>query len=225
MWVNALVLWSLPVLLACVFLLCRKVVCGRQAENSSVDSDCRNSHHVFRFRLKTLLALFVLFGAILATDRILWRDARHQSQLISRIHSYGGSVLYDFQYSPDTLRSNLVWKPASPPPDIVRVLGDDLWAEVVCVLFDSNPVTDSVLNSLIVDLEGLTELCYVRIMRPEFTRSGLEDLGKLRQLKILEINGEGLSEADSDKLQQLLPNCEILINRVRVVSPFGKLDP
>lgn len=217
MWADALILWLLFVISACIFLLCRKLAYSSQVERSSDKAHCSTSRHVFRFRLKTLLVFFLLFGAVFAVGYLFCRDAWHQRQVINRIHSFGGSILYDFQYEPSSiLHSKPNRIPVSPPPNILRLLGDDLWAKVVCVLFDSNPVTDDMLGSLIVDLQDLKELHYLRIMRSRLTRKSLDNLKRLQQLRILDIKGEGLCESDITKLHQLLPTCEIIIGEKRV---------
>ncbi len=82
------------------------------------------------------------------------------------------------------------------------IFSDNVWI----VHFIGTPVTNAELEHL----KGLTQLRSLDLARAKVTDDGLEHLKGLTRLRQLHLKGTKVTDEGIKKLQEALPNCEIV---------------
>lgn len=139
---------------------------------------------------------------LLASAGMSWlavkvQQARRQRQAVEAIRALGGFVTYD--YGIDQAYGHPLNAPAPGLGGLRRVLGADLFADVVRVNLDSTVVTDAQLECL----ENLPQVRWVNLFNTRITDSGLEHLKRLRHLERLELGGTQVTDAGLEYLEGL----------------------
>lgn len=108
-----------------------------------------------------------------------------------------------YDYAIDQAYGHPVNAQAPGPGWLRRVLGADLFADVVRVNLDSTDVTDAQLECL----ENLPQLRWVNLFNTRITNAGLKHLQRLRHLERLELGGTQVTDAGAEYLDGL-PNLQ-----------------
>ena len=156
-----------------------------------------------------LIGLFVcIIGAVFLCEYF-----NKQSQVVRKISSLGGSVLYDYEYDFREEAHRIPgFEKAATPHLIFRVFCPDLVGNVVYVQLESNPQTPFsawTLNGL--DLESLHHLQHIILEGSGFHAENIQFLYGLKNLKVLVLKDTALKSEDVGKLQAALIQCEIHI--------------
>jgi len=113
-----------------------------------------------RFSLRTLLIVVVLLSVGLAWSALKMREAERQRKAVEAIRRTGGLVVYDYQW--DTFGGPLAVEEPPAPVWLTRLLGEDLFANVVFVeLYDCE-----FGNAGLQHLTGLTKLNRLEVDAP-----------------------------------------------------------
>jgi hypothetical protein len=176
-------------------------------------SNKRTWRRHLHFRLRTLLALILVFGSGLGWLARLVRSTQIQRNVVTAISQAGGYVMYDWE-----------WKNLLPIPNgkpvwprwLVDRVGADYFGNVSFVHFDHNPkATDVELAHLreltgleqlyLCDtgvrdpglgyLSGLTRLQFLNLRRTQLGDEGLGHLKGLTSLRVLLLRGTRVTDA------------------------------
>ncbi len=187
------------------------------------------THHprrrFFRYSLRTLLLVVTVFCIWMG---ITVKRARDQERAVATIEDVGGSVLYDYQIaSPSPFPPG----PSPPGPKWLRdLIGIHYFDSVAAVLLVGPGVNDecfaaikrftdleilSLFQTKVTDvglehLKGLTNLQRLYLNNTRVTDAGLEHLKGLTDLQRLDLMNTNVTDEGIKKLQQALPNCEII---------------
>jgi hypothetical protein len=166
----------------------------------------------FRYSLRTLLAAVTLVALALG----VWvHRAERQRRAVAAIRDMGGHVFYDFERLPefDPTTGELVFDlPA--PAWMMNGLGWDYFADVTVVILSYSNMTDERMPLL----KAFPEMKRFQIGtdqrlagRPvQVTDASIELLASFTSLKYVNLSGAQVSAKGVDRLQQALPNCEIV---------------
>lgn len=160
---------------------------------------------LFRFSLRTMLALIGVFGVWLSAKV---NQAQQQKAAVEWVRQTGGTVLYDYEiviYGPLPF-SDSERKP--PGPRWLRDLtGIDYFATVEFVAIGRNGWVDL---SPLAKFKGLK---IVRLGLPselgDVSKPDISSLTHLKDLRYLMLGKRDVSEADAARLQAALPECDI----------------
>ncbi len=135
----------------------------------------------FQYRLLTLFVVVTAFCIFMST---VGRKMRERAA-VAEIKSAGGRVKYDWQQSDGAVAPGPAWLGA--------ILGQDFFAEVVCVGFvrPGRVATDANLTHV----RAFPKLERLILRSSEITDAGLGQLGLLRNLKELDLHVAGISDA------------------------------
>jgi len=159
----------------------------------------------FQFSIRTLLIVTALSAPLLGLFAHWSHKAQQQRAAVEAIRATGGAVMYD--YHKRNLDSPPYW-----PKRLVDTLGTDYFATVKLVGWgvhygnlENTPATDDALKPL-ESLPGVREL---ELFGP-LTDAGLEHLKNLTELKRLDLRHTLVTEDGVERLQKVLPNCEVV---------------
>lgn len=182
----------------------------------------------YQYRLRTLLVAVTLVGCGMGWLGFKIRIAARQEADVAALVKLGGSVEYD--YDTDG-HGNRVYNAVPPGPKWLRaLLGDDLFRNVTGFDLTDTPATDIELKHLrhltalewlhldgtqitdagLEQLEELTKLKELTLVRTQVTDAGMDHLKGLVELGELHLYGGQVTSAGAKKLQQALPDCQIL---------------
>jgi len=171
----------------------------------------------YQFNLRTLLIGVLLVSLPLSWFACRVQEARKEREAVEALRDVGVAVVYDYQLSdghvsvPDNLGnadmygigSNDLAEPPGPPW-LRRLLGDNFFANAVYVILLRGTDTDLAHVTAFTHLEAL-ELC-----DSEVTDSGIIQLVECPELRYLGIRHTKVTPGGVKKLQEALPNCQIL---------------
>ena len=147
-------------------------------------TDPRPKRRWFQYSLRTLLLLVLLVSLPLSWLATKIQQKKAERRAVAEIERLGGEVEYDYEWGIAPLPPGATWEVSRPGPAWVRkLLGDDFFSDVVCVMCGFND---------------------------ELTDDGLEHLKDLTQLQRLNLCGTNITDAGYEKLKQALPDCRIL---------------
>ncbi len=182
-----------------------------------------------RYSLRQLLIAITLIAIFLGFFSQSLLQARKQRQVVATINQLGGVVLYKIDDHGDgwSQTESVVLLPSWLP----SVLGEDVFANVGHVDLDGRSVRDADLqpfgdvfkdlehltlnNTQITDaglehLKGLSNLFFLRLNSTQITDVGLVHIEGLTKLRWLDLGNTKVSAGGVKKLQQALPNCQII---------------
>ncbi|MEM6365455.1 MAG: hypothetical protein AAF745_13595 [Planctomycetota bacterium] len=149
---------------------------------------------LFRFRLRTLLVIVLLFAVLSAWIGDDLIRSRVQRPVVARIEAAGGNVYYDYQVRPTGIH------PDTPPPGsqfVQSLFGKDIYATATCVSFhNAQPTNDDVKS-----FQQLPGLLDVAINGNKITDECINDLVKIRHLRSLNLSSTTISPAGISKLR------------------------
>lgn len=151
--------------------------------------------------------LVCIFGAVFLCEYF-----NKQSQVVRKISSLGGSVLYDYEYDFREEAHRIPgFEKAATPHMIFRVFCPDLVGNVVYVQLESSqaPFSSGTLNGL--HLESFDHLQQITLEGSGFHAENIQFLYSLKNLKVLVLKDTDLNTEDVGKLQAALSQCEIHI--------------
>lgn len=167
-----------------------------------------------QFSLRTLLLFMLLASIGLSWVAVKMEQARKEREAVEAIRKTGGSVGYDYEFSPSGNRV-VNGKPRTPAW-LRRVLGEDFFDSVVAAtvnndaalehlkrfkqLRDVNLYGHQITDSGIEHLEALTQLRNVYLYEIAITDAGLEHLKGLTQLEELYLNGTRITDGGLEHL-------------------------
>lgn len=180
----------------------------------------------FQYSLWTLLIVITLCAVSCSWLALKLRQARRQRETVAAIEKLGGNVRYDEWFGRDSDQSTRTPAPAW----LYNLLGDGFFRTVTVVDFRGNAIGDvdlaylkslpqlqSVLvsNTFVTDkglvhLRDLPNVLNIDLSSLEVTDAGLECLRGLNQLKVLDLLNTKVTNKGVTRLQQALPNCEIM---------------
>jgi hypothetical protein len=189
----------------------------------------RRTRKFLQFSLRTLLIFVLLVSIGMSWFAVKMEKARRQKEAVEAIRKMGGCVYYDYQFGED--RAFLAT--AEPPyPQWARaLLGDDFFFDVDCVspIFNGTFRDDEAihlkalknLNTLALSgtditdaglehFEGLASLEHLYLGYSQVTDAGLEHLEGLTRLDVLYLEQTQVTPEGVKKLQEALPDCEIV---------------
>jgi hypothetical protein len=154
------------------------------------------------------------------------RDRFRQHSAISQIEALGGIV--GFQHEWDSSRKCKSGLEAPGPHWIRRVLGNNFFAVVRAVIFDSAHISTSTFGLVrhlktlkelgVVDctldsnslsqLGGVPNLSYLSLCGTPLNEIDVESLKELKRLRTLVVTGTGLSNESVELLRRFLPQCQ-----------------
>ena len=168
----------------------------------------------FRYSLRTLFVLMVLFAIACSWFAVRMKRARRQEEAVKAIREAGGYVWYGSSSTP-------------PGPAWMRkLLGNDFFATVNLVVSMGNDAdlkllkglsnlrTLDLTNTHVTDaeleaLEGLAKLQLLCLRNTQITDAGLQHVRALTSLGHVNLSRTRVTEEGVKKLQQALPNCHI----------------
>ena len=187
---------------------------------------------LFRWRFQFSILSLLLLPLVVAIPCTWLAEARTQRVAAEGIRNAGGEVVYDYELDAlaDQLRRERIWPgkaiPVAKPPRLTwlrKVLGEDLFADVIWVSLDNSAVSDAgmadleglphlqnlvlrgleVTDAKLEHLEGLTDLQHLVLEDVKVTDAGLEHLKGLTQLRWLFLSGTKVSDAGLENLKGL----------------------
>ncbi len=189
-----------------------RVTWGRIGYHSSMDDSrpSKSRRPWLRFSLRALLVLVLLLSVPLGWFSWKMDRAREQREVVEGISELGGYIIYDYEFDET---GELIWEAEPTTPAWLRKwLGDDFFCDVTRVGCSSTHFTDAELEHL----KGLTNLKSLHLKSMQVTDAGLEHLKGLTNLKELWLLNTQATEDGVKKLQEALPDCEIIHARVGV---------
>ena len=180
-----------------------------------------------QFSLRTLLIVVLVLSLPSSWLGVKLHEARKQREAVGAILEAGGTVLYEYQFDES---GKFVAQAEPPTPAWLRsLLGDDLFRDVAYVSpgrdsgdaeleqlkgltslrrlnLDGGEVTDAGLEHL----KGLTSLEELDLSHTQVTDAGLKHLKGLASLEYLGLCCNKVSNEGVKKLQEALPNCQII---------------
>jgi hypothetical protein len=188
----------------------------------------------FSFSLRTLLVFVTLAGCGFGWFGLKVQEARRQQAAVAATERLGCDVGYDYQFDS---QGDFVPNQTLPGPVWLHsLLGDDFFRKVYSVrgfyffrrkdrpFIDADLELVKELTTLkvlylwgtkvsdagLANLQGLTRLEELDLRCPHVSDAGLDYLKGLTQLKELRLYDTQVSDGGVAKLQQALPNCNIL---------------
>jgi hypothetical protein len=180
----------------------------------------------FQFSFRSLLFFLAVLSIPLAWFAWEMDKARRQREVVERIVTVRGPVLYDYQER--KLRRGVI-PPPSPPGWLPRLLGHDFFCDLVVVDWSRSPIGDDDLSPMrrmtklerlwlndtqitnrgLAHLEEMAELRMLSLGKTQITDGGLAHLGKMTKLELLnlvdtQISDDGLADLEGmTELEQL----------------------
>lgn len=156
----------------------------------------------FQFSIRSLFVLVLAVAIPSAWLAAEMERARRQTELVDWIKSLGGSVQYDWNFTPDYLSASA----QPPPPTWLRTtLGDDFFFEIEGVQLNHKRITDADLQRL----QGLPRVRLLEFADTAIGDAGLDHLTGLSELHWLWLGWTRVTDAGINRLKQALPNCNV----------------
>ena len=157
----------------------------------------------FRFSLRTLLILTAVFAAWLG----VWVDrARKQRRAVTMIEEAGGSVVYDYNYTPSRKPEGPAWLRES--------IGNEYFDDVLQVNLDFSRATDAALDYL----SALPKMAGVGLRDARITDEGLKHLADCEQVRWLVLDRTQATDAGLVYLKQLPELQSLSLQHTRVTD-------
>jgi hypothetical protein len=173
-----------------------------------------------QFSLRVLLVLVALagVGSWWFTQRL--ESARAQAAAVQQLRSAGAMLYYDFEVDHDL--NFVAGRPRDsfdPPPrfSLSRVLGDDFFSDVTVV--NSWEMMDDSQLQTVADCRNVRAL----LLGIPLSERSLPILKRMTSLKLLDIQGSGLSESAIRELQAALPRTRIYHDSNPRQGPWGNV--
>ncbi len=132
-------------------------------------------HRRFQFTIRSLLVLTAAVAVSCSCIAVKVQQARRQKEAVAAIVKLGGTASYDYDENYHSNNEQRELRPEPQAPEwMQRLLGEDLFSQVVFVWLCGSPVTDTELEPL----KGLTHPMWLRLHDTQVTDEGLK---KLRQ--------------------------------------------
>lgn len=175
----------------------------------------RRRHRWYQYSLRTALVVMLLTGVGVSWFATKARQARRQREAVQAIVKLGGSIQYDLDLDGMSRESNTdePWLQTLPRSGALasrfqHLLGkDSVGAVVWAVIPKQTQVSDK-------HLKQLADLSQLRVLwiwnGADVSDAGLRHLKGLAKLRVLSLGGSGVTDEGVKKLQQTLPECEII---------------
>ncbi len=183
----------------------------------------------FQYSLRSLFLLMFLASLGMSWVAVRIKRAREQKAAVEEIRKLGGVVVCDYEL--DNSGNEL---PSARPPGpawLRDLLGEDFFATVVHVYFNSSWVTDAslvhltqltqlqrfdlfsrqVTDSGLYHLKGLTHLQTLGLEDTRVTDAGLEHLKGMTELRSLVLTVPNVTPNGVERLGQALPKCQLSV--------------
>jgi hypothetical protein len=152
----------------------------------------------FQFSIRSLLVLVIVVALPCSWMAAEMKKAREHKEAVEAIYALHGDVCNIFPYNLHHEPRVFLW--------LCGLLGVDFLMEVDCPELHGKLVGDDQLECL----RSLPEIGYLDISGTVVTDAGLDHLRGLKHLMTLRLSGTKVTEDGIMKLQQALPNCEIV---------------
>jgi hypothetical protein len=190
---------------------------------SDQPSNPKPFRHWYQYSLRTLMIVVTLFAVACSWFAVKMKQARRQREAVEAILKSGGTVAYDYECD----KSGKVMPSTEPfaPIWLRNLLGDDFFYDIVYAEVSNDTALAQLQNfpqlkwlqaiqSGITDngmqhLGTLTQLKRLSLEYTQVTAAGLEHLNVLPRLDRLDLGDNKILNEDLEKLQHILPNCNI----------------
>jgi len=164
-----------------------------------------------QFSLRTLLIFVTVFCLCLGILGITVKRARDQRMAVEAILAIGGTVTYEngeirrgVSQSPQSRFRLLQWGPRKPPRPpglewLRNFFGDEYFYRVESVKLVGPKVTDATLEAV----GRLTDVKWLNLRQTEVTKGGLEHLKELTNLQSLSIENTRVTDAGMEHMKGL----------------------
>ena len=195
-------------------------------------------HWRFQFSVRSLLIFTVAVAIPFSWLAVEMKAAREQKAVIKAIEKVGGFVAWGPPNAPGWLRdvfgNDFIGSVFSVNFNQAEITDSDMehvkvFTHVRSVMVRSAKVTDTGLRNLeglsqlqhlvlqvnvtdkgLEHIKGLSQLQMLILSGPQITDKGLEHIKGLSQLQMLTLSGPQITDEGVKKLQQELPNCQIV---------------
>ena len=163
-----------------------------QKPSASPTRDARRRNSMIR------IAVLLVIGAA-AVGYMAYRaqGKSAQAEATRRVRVLGGSVMYNYNGARSSEPQGPAW--------LRTVLGDEYFVTVDGIQIVDPNLTDQTVVELVDHLQRLPDLQLVELTSPKLTDACLEALGKLTQVRKIQIVGDGLTPEALKKLDDALP--------------------
>ena len=201
----------------------------------------------FQFSLRSLLALVVVVALPCSWLAVEMKKAKQQAEEVAEIRKWSevaiNAATYIFQkeiydYQVDERGRLLANRRPQAPAWLLRLLGDDFFAQVHEVIFCADQTTDADLEHLkrldrlqvltivqtqitdagLGNLKHLNQLQVLWIEAPQFTDAGLENVKGLSQLQVLHLDKTQLTDAGLEHLKGLKQLSDLSLKYTQVTD-------
>jgi hypothetical protein len=164
----------------------------------------------FQFSIRSFLLLAIAVAVPCSWLAVEMKKASNQKAYVATIRGNGGEAWYlDVQLqvpsiSPAAAATERKW--------LRDLLGEDFFYDVTSVNMDATVTDLSVTNAdlkPLAQLPQLRSLFFHRLYKPKLTDDGLDHLRSLSHLRFLDLRGSSVTDAGVEKLQKVLPDCQI----------------
>jgi hypothetical protein len=182
----------------------------------------------FQYSLRTLLVFVTRCAVARSWLAVKLQQARRQREVVAEIRKVGAVVYHDWESD-----GNLTALPNPHPPWpkwLRSLLGDDFFQSVIQIYFYTEEATDAEVEHLrglsqlkelelggthvtdagLEHLRGMSRLTELDLGFTQVTDAGLGHLKGLSQLQYLDLRTMQVTDGGVKRLQQALPNCEIV---------------
>jgi hypothetical protein len=186
-------------------------------------SNPKSKSRWYQYSLRTLMIVVTLFAVACSWFAVKLQQASSRREAVEAIRKAGGSIFYDYQID----KSEKVIPGAEPfaPICLRNLLGDDFFYDVVYAEVSSDTalaqlkafpqlkwlqaIQSGITDNGMQHLETLTQLKRLSLEYTQVTATGLEHLNVLPRLDRLDLRDNKILKEDLEKLQHILPNCNI----------------
>ncbi|MGO8751436.1 MAG: hypothetical protein ACLQNE_36275 [Thermoguttaceae bacterium] len=181
----------------------------------------------FQYSIRTLLLVMLLASIGMSWVAVKMQGSRKQRGAVEAIQKLRGGAWYDYEF----VRWGVPLRTVPPPGPawLRKLLGDDVFTDVVAVTLTGTEVADDRLEALdhltqlkwaslcytnITDmglkhLRGCNQLQGLILSHTRITDEGLEHLGGLTELRDVGLNGTQVTDEGIRRLQQALPRWSV----------------
>jgi hypothetical protein len=180
-----------------------------------------------QYSLRSLFILMILVAIASSWLAVEMQKAGNQKKTVEAILKLGGQVTYDYEF--DASGSQILGAKPFGPEWLRKLLGDDLFTNVILIGLSGSKVMDAdleqykelkhlkmlmlaktqVTDAGVKHIKELQQLEYLDLRKTKVTDTGLEYLEGLKQLKFFLLGKTQITDAGVEKLQKSLPNCRI----------------
>jgi Leucine rich repeat len=187
-----------------------------------------------QYSLRTLMIIVTLFAVACSWFTVQMQQAKRQREAVEALIKLGGFVGYDYETNSDGFMRIRGVKPPGPEW-LRRLLGDDFFNNVVYVNLTGSDVTTDMRNILVSQgsighpslevtktgleqLEKLKQLRTLRLSKTQITDDGLEHLVELKQLITLFLDETNITDTGLKNLKGLKQLRYLYLNGTQVTD-------